>query len=708
MPYQKKYWLNYKSLKVGDTKTYTLELWQNSAGSIIAEEIKGGQSPFVLEMPELSHKFQVVRGRGCVISLLSDTDMKFFEGLKHIDPQEFKINHKIDGVIDWTGYLNSDMYSEPYDQSTNYIISTTGNDGFSLMDRYRFLQPDGQKYTGLKSEYEILQICLDKVGLTYNDIRIKLATTIQGFTIPVNDTILHSSTVNCANFYDEDGLGMTMREVLESILAPYGAFIFQDNGSIYISDIHTLAGGGSITFKTYSAYTYLYSSDETVIIEKDIYDVGYFGTGHNIDRSGGTNLQKVIYSPYPQKNIINETIITPNEFTYVPATFDTKITSGGFEYKYRYLTGHPNWNVIFGFSLAYFEESYGLQTATALETDRKTYVVIPMYDGSNMPMIESIFDNMYLSIKKATLYEAYVSEWKNYGIQDYYNFRNGAAILLTGKLFARTKNNPYNVDEKSADIGYVHGISYVLKIGDYYFNEATNSWSTTPYYGNFLRTTKEDYSIIADKWVDIGVDGNGLIVQLGTFDTDIIHGKLEFTIWSNTYIWKKSVGNLYNDSSLKETWITGLSMQFVNNDGSEIADADSIYNGYLNKLFAQEGEPITLTTGTATGYTDYAKLMRYSSGEFVDIKLWTRAGQTYKIEELLLNSLCSNYRDNFITLIGMKLKNEFSLLSIFTDTTFLEDNPKLMIKSSSIDYANYEHSVTLVEVSEDDLTIIKE
>jgi len=166
MSYQLKYFLEYKSLKVGSSDTYRLELWQNTAIELTAEEIKGGRSPFSLEMPQLGHKFQVIRGRGCTINLLSDTDMKFFEGLKHIDPQEFRYIHKLNGSAIGLGYLNSDMYSEPYDQTTNYIISTTGNDGFSLMDRFRFLQSDETKYIGLKSKWDIEQYrCLICVKL---------------------------------------------------------------------------------------------------------------------------------------------------------------------------------------------------------------------------------------------------------------------------------------------------------------------------------------------------------------------------------------------------------------------------------------------------------------------------------------------------------------------------------------------------------------
>lgn len=698
MAYQLKYFLEYKSLKVGSTNTYRLELWQNTETVLVAEEIKGGRSPFSLEMPMLSHKFQVVRGRGCTINLLSDTDMKFFEGLKHIDPQEFMYIHKVDSVVIGVGYLNSDMYSEPYDQSQNYIISTTGNDGFSLMDRFRFLQSDETKYIGLKSKWELIQICLNKVGLSYNDIRVKLATTFADFSGAADSTILHESYVNCANFYDEDGKGMTMREVIESILAPYGAFIVQDNASIYISDIHTMAGGGSISFQKFNATTYAYVENVSVAVEKDIYDINYFGTGHSIDRSGGTNFQKVIYSLYPRKTVINESIVRVNEFGTVPETFSDK--DG---YKYRTLVGHTIWQNI-PMTLSTFEES----ALSTLDDNRNIYYRYPQ-SSFDIPVLELIDENnIFLTISGAKL-----SNVISISGRRKYRYLDGVSILITGEILAKTKENPYTEAytpteiDNGANLVSDIDINFQMSIGDYYYN--LGQWNLTENHSGFIKTYMDGQSIIANKWVGLGKNGNGELIKLGSLESEIVlNGFFKFKIWSNTKIRKQGGELLVNDPLLQEVWIKNLAITIVNFDGSEIEDSDIEFTGQLNKLFAEEGEEITLTTGTQSRFVDNAKILRKESDEYYDIFEWTRAGQTYRIEELLLNSLCSNYRANFITLNSVKLKNEFSLMSVITDTTFLEDNPKMMIKSSMIDYENYLHEVTLVEISEDELTIIKE
>src|SRR5574343_1604466 len=92
MAYQKKYYFQFTDPV---NRVHVVELWQNTGATLTAEEIKGGVVPFSVELPELNNKIQVVRGTGATIQLFSDTDMKFYTGLKHVDPTEFMVTHSI-------------------------------------------------------------------------------------------------------------------------------------------------------------------------------------------------------------------------------------------------------------------------------------------------------------------------------------------------------------------------------------------------------------------------------------------------------------------------------------------------------------------------------------------------------------------------------------------------------------------------------------
>ena len=690
MAYQKKYYFQFTDPV---SRVHVVELWQNTGDTLTAEEIKGSANPFSVELPELNHKFQVVRGTGATIQLFSDTDMKFYTGLKHVDPTEFMVKHYIDSALNWCGYLNSDMYSEPYDINFNYIITTTANDGFALMDRFRFIQSDATNYVGIKSKWELLQICLNKLALPYTDIRVKLATTFSGFSGDSDSTILHESYVNCANFYDEDNLGMTLREVVETILAPYGAFIVQSAGSIYIVDIHTLAGGGSVTFQKFNASTYAYVSTVSVTVEKAISAVKYAGTGHGIERSGGINRQVVIYSPYPQKEIINESIVTPDEFDTVPSSFSDK--DG---YKYKTLEYNSIWE---NSAPADFEESCKTET-----DEHFVYARLPMITNNIPLMAFKTPADYFLSVESAGIQRTYGINGKTKRYWD------GVSILITGDILAKTVPNPYS--DSLSEIELLmgnnkivrHDINYTIQCGDYHYNQLLNRWSSTPTFNNYITTTNNN-EYISNVWTPIGINGGGLLARIYLPSTGLIlDGDLQVTIWSNTRIQKANGELLENNSILDETWLKNIAIKLVNIDGSEINDTDTEYIGLLDPLYANQGETITLKTGTQGRFSDRAKIMQYDGSDYSDILEWTRDSQTYKIEELLLNSLCSNHQANYVTLTNMNLKNAFSFINVLTDSSYLPTE-KLMVKSANINFAENAVNCNLVEISQDTLDIVK-
>lgn len=687
MAFQLKYYFDYYPLRFAEPNI--VEIWQNTENVLVAEEITTGTSPFVVELPKLDHKFQVVRGRGCVLNLLSKTDMQFFNGLYHIDPQEFMIKHYNQGNADFFGYLNAEMVTEPYDINFNYPFSITGNDGFGLMDRFSFLQADGTKYTGIKSKFELLQIVFAKIALPYDQYRIALSTTFDGYSGATNSTILHESYIWCENFYDEDNKPMTLREVVESILAPYGAHIFAEDGHIYIQDIHNIATNSTITYKQFGLSLGNYVGQIAIPNVKAIGTIGYLGTGQQIELSGGVNRQVVEYSPFPLKEVLEQTLVNTTEFAVVPTTYSTK--NG---YKYKILGENTYWSEALGvFEMSYMDN----------ESDANIYLNWILNTGTNSKVMSLRYPE-YVCITGSQMTPVanrdgvYTGRYR-------LKFFDGAGLLIKGKILVKTKNNPYDSNLKSKDINLIK-ISARMKIGSYYLNNS-GLWTTTP--ANItLMTFKQDRSILSDQFVDLGAGGEGFKIKLGNFNENItLFGELDFQIWSEIKTsTSKSIDEVTNSTDVKEIWINSLSIDIVSYDFIELPDKDISYVGLLNKLYANEGELITLRCGTDTYFSDKGKILQFDGTKYSDILKWTRAGQTFKIEELLLASLSANYRAGFITLTNMKLKNSFKLNNVLTDS-FL-GSKKLMIAESKIDYWNNVNECSLVEISPDDLTIIKD
>lgn len=695
MAYQKKYYFSFKDIRLTE-RTHLVELWQNTETVLTAEEIKGHMNPFSVEMPEIDHKFQVVRGCGCQINLLSETDMKFFTGLYHVNPTDFMVKHYIDSVINFVGYLNAEMMSEPYDIDFNYQVSLTGNDGFSLMDRFSFIQLDESNYTGVKSKFELLQIIFAKIGLPFIEYRIALSTTFTGYSGDADSSILHESYVDCANFYDEDDKPMSLRAVVESILAPYGAHIRAELGNIYITDIHSLASLTDVVYKRFTMSAGAYVADVTIPNVKAIADIGYMGTGHSIERSGGVNRQVVSYSPYPTKTILEESLIGTDEFTGVPETFNMK--DG---YNYKTLTGNRFWEIdaakLINLNPTTFEISYPI---TDYEENANTYLRFPRYGGLNGRVI-SLINGQYVNISGAS------PEWTGGGLVPF-RYTRGVKFIITGKVLVKTKDNPYDDSQTSKNItGLV--LSIRIKVGNKYYGFGLDGYKwRTDAVNYFITTQTSQNEVIADKFVDIGVNGiGGEITVFNPLEELTIDGNLEFEIWSEYKTHSTTdVNYVTNSEDVQEIWIKEVSIELVNFDGSEIQDNDIEYIGLLDRTFQNEGEKIELTCGTDTQFSDRGKILKSDGTNYTDIKQWTRNAQTYKIEELLLGSVSSNYRAGFVTLSNMKLKNSFALQNILTDTFI--GSAKMMVKSAMINYQDNVIDCSLEEILPDELIIVKD
>lgn len=401
----------------------------------------------------------------------------------------------------------------------------------------------------------------------------------------------------------------------------------------------------------------------------------------------------MVYSPYPQKEIINESIVTPEEFDTVPSSFSDK--DG---YKYKTLEDNSIWE---NSAPADFEESCKTET-----DEHFVYARLPMITNNIPLMAFKTPADYFLSVESAGIQRTYGINGKTKRYWD------GVSILITGDILAKTVPNPYSdslsvIEVLMGNHRIVrHDINYTIQCGDYYYNQLLNRWSSTPTFNNYITTTNNN-EYISNVWVPMGINGGGLLARIYLPSTGLILvGDLQVTIWSNTRIQKANGELLENNSILDETWLKNIAIKLVNIDGTEINDTDTEYIGLLDPLYANQGETITLKTGTQGRFSDRAKIMQYDGSDYSDILEWTRDSQTYKIEELLLNSLCSNHQANYVTLTNMNLKNAFSFINVLTDSSYLTTE-KLMVKSANINFAENVVNCNLVEISQDTLDIVK-
>lgn len=700
--YQKKYWFDYGTI---DGKVNTVEIWQHTDDTLVAEEVQPMGEPFILEMPQLSHKFQPVRGTGCEINLLSTSDRKFFNGLYHTDMREMMIKHFIDGVLNWVGFANSEMVRESYSEAVNYPFQITGNDGFALLDRLQFVDEAGDHYTGIKSFFELVTICLNRIGLPFFELRIALSTTIPDFTIGAYSTLLHFMNVNCENFYNEDGDPETMRKVLESVLQPLGAYITQVGANVYITDVHTMATGGDIPWYCYDLLFGTYIKQLTRSETVDFSSIGYMGTGSTIEQSGGKNKQVISYSPYPIRTILPECMKDLSEFSSTPAADFSTRDSGA--YYYKALSGHDKFTV---YSPATFEQSYrdfGINVDKEHSSDAS--VCITWKSGTVGTKVLEMTVHPYLTMSKGlTIGESVYTGGTRLTSRGRYK---GVGIKFSGEAeFYR-----WWTSGSSTRDGGVRSfkLKYILRVGGYsgtLGNNRTysgapgslsNQWAAYPgspqAYG-YVTIAKDDFSNVCGVWMPFEVTAWNSIDLSGDVYLEF-YSEIDYTdeygkTWTNT------------NNQHEQVRIRKLAISLVDSEtGKEIGDVDFEYVGLLDKKLKDEAEKINLICGTDKSFVDRGKIMFLSNSFYSSQRTFTRAGQTYCIEDLLLNSLSSNYRMGYITLSDLKLKTGWNHLNILTDTGLIS-NKKFMVTSFRTNYRDNVTDAATTEISPDSLTIV--
>ncbi len=772
MSYVKKYFGYFGDM---DGVQHTVEFWELN-GTAGSSELRLTMQPFTVSMPETEHKFQPVLGTGCTINILSETDQQFSDGFIFVDPQKWLIKHYIAAAINWVGFLNAELFEEPYDINFNYPVQMSGNDGFALMDRFSFLQADATHYTGIKSLWQILTLILAKVNLPFSAIRVALSTTFTGFSAAASKNILEEQYVDCANFYDEDNAAFTMRKVLEGILQPFG-YITQQGGILYIIDNHLKATGGTINWKSYELSAGVWSYITTIADTantKTVLSVGYMGTGSRKVVSGGKNKQVVSYSPYPMigglAGGVDNTIASPDglsEFTTIPGSWSTK--NG---YSYKVLSGNTYWLQAGGgfFEIAKdrFDPLINYATYAAL-----------LANGGNQGMQEN---TTYTTTETAPIafrwdsknakYNSFDSSLIVYGSPENIHFvspynatntkvlslidqkevvfpksltvgtgtssilMNGVGITIKGQIgVIAYRNRARNFSANPYGKTYPHNIfiTMKIKIGSYYYSGlgSGGDWTETDSFCTFkiskvpgdgdvlsgdfytLEKNYDTYNLLSSRddglieMIYLGEDGADNIFIPITKD---LSGTLSIELWSDIRcdVWNKYSVRWHtlvnsNLSQIKAYWLNNVSISIKREDGADISNNDVEYIGLLDNAYKEEGKKVELICGTNAKTTDRGKLMKLSGTTYTPIATWTRQGQTDKIETLLLNSLCSNYKKGFVTLNGMVLRSTINQLNIITDT--FSSGKLFAIKGIDVNYQDNIATCTLEEVMPDHLII---
>jgi len=633
----------------------------------------------VVEYPEAG-KFDAIRGSGGTLNINSVYDRQFMF-LYTNDPYKYKFAIVKNATRIYSGYLDTEEYGEPFNALTDYDVSFAFNDGFNILERIKYLNA-GVPYTGIVNQWTVLTRIITQLGIDFNNLYVGISTSPPNGPA-ASETIFHKINVIDDNYYDEDGEPMSYREVLESILKPYGASIIQWNGDLWIYDINAIVQATS-SFKRYSPYYIYISSAFRINTVGDITDIGLASTDMNYERVPAINSQKIVVSPYQVPKLFD--FAAAKDFTdetgSIVASADAEYGYRQYEYNYskaltRLIAAGQYCKAKGTGTLNLNQEEYYYKIGTTVNFNKlDRFKLSPVF----------IVDNYYAS---------------------------GYLLKVTCEAYFRTKTNFNDPDET----GFAN-----LKKASIYMNLRVGNWQV---YGNVWHAANstltasntlkfdffKDYTYadsIADQWVkakqrDFSISSNineyMLVYGQPNFEEsapiylEILQASLLTDAANNSV-----VGNVH-DIRIKK-----VSVEIADRYGNVLSNTDLEFNGYINSLNKIEGETIELKHGSNPNIYPVNNGSLLRSSDSYPENLWARGALNgKKIEELLLTSVCSNF-ENPTDKLTIDLNMPTATFGYYTYNNYLSGK-KLLPLSYAINYANKSVKVAAVEILADNLTL---
>lgn len=155
------------------------------------------------------------------VGLLSGSDFQFID-LYTGDSRKYRLEVFIDNVLDWTGWVIPENFSEPYD-GTPYVTSISARDGLGELSSTPY------DYFGVQKSLVVLLACLNKLNLLNLNVSVNIYEQNQN---TAGDTSLNQTYVDTERYR-----GMNCGEVVQDLLNLWGARIYQKDAEWWFVNV---------------------------------------------------------------------------------------------------------------------------------------------------------------------------------------------------------------------------------------------------------------------------------------------------------------------------------------------------------------------------------------------------------------------------------------------------------------------------------------
>lgn len=701
---------------------WRVEIWQDADTPYPAV----GELRFPSDTPPLifewldTDKLEPVQGSGATLQIVSKVDRQY-KDMYTVEAGSIRMDAYRNDVLYWSGTLDTETYEEPFSYDNEYEVKLTFSD-FSLLDRMNF------SLSGARSIGSLIEAFIAETKIKHHGFEKYISTTCDS----VSGEMLYNVGISCENFYDEEGVPMTMREVLEEILRPFALRLIQRAGKVFIYDLNAVQ-------TAFEPQTVHWESDDAVLGVDRVYK----------------NVTLTV-SPYPQKELYTSTLTEKMLDEGTELYYVAKDTS-----KSPFDTNN------IGFMIE-LKKSSGVSGEIEIDTDNaRLFKITPVFSGNESfgiaarvrDVFKSPFSGMETPINAdghaTLLHKPLFTVRRMLSLPETRSVFNGHTpgaidpqawltnVMLRLKIEAlidarfnpfedATGTNRKNEYEKFQGISE-YNVSYILRIID------TNG-KVKMHYANRYNDGSAHNDFYATQYVEMNgkwIDGDGVSNSKTTLR---YYDRSGYTGWKggwqsnnvgyrNSYVPRESAGdgdlipippgcqgcvlelsilNFFGPVRSRSenptpfidfypNWVLFKipELTLVNSYGKSIDGNDIEYKSWLNSS-AKEEKKIETIVGTPRSSANFGMGMLMDMLSRVTLSMFTRAGVTAPLEKLLIGTWYSNYSRRMNMLSGT-----VRLLDSFGTYTDANETDTYLMVSEVQDVQQDESNVKLAEIAPD-------
>lgn len=657
----------------GGKDSYLVEIYREDYSGE-AKELRGATSCFVVTGTDDDFMYTPVRTSSATIQVL-DSDLLL--DLYSINNQYAPVKLLKNGVLEWTGFIKPEQYTQPY----RPIPQSIGVDCVSALASLENIEYKRKTDTGFITIWGLLGELISSANGGYRGVYIP---EVYGRSSDMSGNVLASMQVAEENFTEDE---KTNLEVLEDVCKFLGWTVHDIGGYLYFVDADW-RGNYRLYDEALSGYTTVEGNG--VMVQ----DIGYNGADANtLDVVPGYNKASV-----KAINHVFDEVINNEDYEELKPFSDITYLEGS-EFIRKQFVNPKNWEII-----SYNSNKQVIDMNTPpTDPNYSCYGAVAMslaeYKGKEVDgiMVPDIDEYPY----EDAIQMRYLSADGDVVISSsdalpVFRMKGATAVWSEGAISinasVRVERDYRMIGIKTVNEVNLNRLNSILRIGNWYWDGDTWVNSYTTFVLPFVESGNEWLAIKDTKTPDMPYKGlSGYVIPL---PENPIIGEIEFTMLS--YDWSDFLAGLIDIYGFT---MKGLSFGYAKKDGiyEEGENGDRVYENTVNEDYMSEADEIEfgISSYNEDGAT-YSKVLL--DGDWLTDNLYCAiVGESVRPEELMIRRIVNRYGATRI-----KLTEAICMTGAITPLTSLSERSmsgkRFRMTSGEWDY---EQNRLIVQMQED-------